>query len=129
MCAESHDPASPEWAWRTGQRNVELLCAADAVFAVVNGCPPDEGVAFEIGYAVARWRPVFLFRDDIRRCADADAYPLNLMLFAGHGADDWRKCWYESVAELADPDKYLARWLGGEVIAWGGRVFDDRIVF
>ncbi len=129
-CAHSHDPASPGWAWRTGQRNVDLVRGADAVFAVVNGCPPDEGVAFEIGYAVACWRkPVFFFRDDFRRCADSDAYPLNLMLFAGHDANGWRMCWYESVAELADPGKGLARWLGGEEIALAGPVFDDRIAF
>ena len=126
---EHHDPAAPQWAWRIGQHNVDLLGEADAVFAVVNGCPPDEGVAVEIGFAVAWRKPVFLFRDDFRRCADSDAYPLNLMLFAGHGADDWRMCWYESVAELADPGKGLVRWLGGERIALAGPVFDDSIVF
>ena len=116
-CVESHDPAAPQWAWRIGQHNLDLVREADALFAVVNGSPPDEGVAFEIGFAVAWRKPVFLFRDDFRRCADSDAYPLNLMLFAGHGAGGWQECWYESVADLADPMKGLVRWLAGEEIA------------
>ena len=59
---------------------------ADALFAVVNGCPPNEGVMVELGQAIAWGKPTFLFRDDFRRCADNEVYPvypLNLMLFAG----------------------------------------------
>jgi len=56
---------------------------ADGIFAVVNGCPPDEGVMVELGMAIAWEKAVFLFRDDFRRCTDSEAYPLNLMLFTG----------------------------------------------
>ena len=104
------DPSSLRWAWRTGQANVASVRHADGVFAVVNGCPPDEGVMIEVGLAVAWRKPLFLFRDDVRRCADSDAYPLNLMVFTAWPETEWRRCWYERV-ELADPAKGLARWL------------------
>ena len=37
----------------------------------------------ELGLAIAWEKPVFLFRDDFRRCTDSEMYPLNLMLFTG----------------------------------------------
>ena len=43
-----------------------------SLFAVVNGCPPDEGVMVEFGLATACGKPTFLFRDDLRRCADSE---------------------------------------------------------
>ena len=84
---------------------------ADGLFAVVNGCPPDEGVMVELGMAIAWGKPVFLFRDDFRRCTDSEVYPLNLMLFAGMPEKGWEAYLYGSVEEIADPDKALARWL------------------
>ena len=108
------DPGDPQWAWRTGQANVNAVRRADGVFAVVNGCPPDEGVMIEVGLAIAWRKPVFFFRDDFRRCSDSDAYPLNLMIFAGYPENAWRWCWYEHLDELANPVGGLARWLGGE---------------
>ena len=44
------------WAYRIGQRDFEDVAAADAIFAVVNGVPPDEGVMVELGMAVALHR-------------------------------------------------------------------------
>ena len=85
---------------------------ADGIFAVVNGCPPDEGVMVELGMAIAWEKPVFLFRDDFRRCTDSEVYPLNLMLFTGLPEVGWEDYWYASVDEIADPGKALARWLG-----------------
>ena len=41
------------WAYRIGQRDFEDVAAADAIFAVVNGVPPDEGVMVELGMAIA----------------------------------------------------------------------------
>ena len=38
-----------------------------AIFAVVIGVPPDEGVMVELGMAIALGKPTFLFRDDFRR--------------------------------------------------------------
>ena len=37
---ERVDMAAPDWAWRVARRNMR---EADGLFAVVNGCPPDEG--------------------------------------------------------------------------------------
>ncbi len=50
----------------------------DAIFAVVNGVPPDEGVMVELGMAIALGKPTSLFRDDFRRATDSEEYPLNL---------------------------------------------------
>lgn len=84
---------------------------ADGLLAIVNGTPPDEGVMLELGAAIALGKPVFLFRDEVRRCSDSEDYPLNLMVFSGlpqHGWQDWL---YGTIEELADPAKALVRWL------------------
>ena len=36
------------------------------------------------------------------------------MLFTGYSAEGWWACWYDSVAEIADPGKGRVRWLRGE---------------
>lgn len=54
---------------------------------------------------------MFLFRDDFRRCTDSEAYPLNLMVFAGLPERGWEAHWYASLDELADPRKAFKRWL------------------
>ena len=71
------------WAYRVGQSDFRDVEEADAIFAVVNGVPPDEGVMVELGMAVALRKPTFLFRDDFRRVVESETYPLNLMLFTG----------------------------------------------
>ena len=76
-------PYKPRLVYRIGQADLRDVRDADGLFAVVNGCPPDEGVMVELGMAIAWEKPVFLFRDDFRRCADSEAYPLNLMVFTG----------------------------------------------
>ena len=105
------DRASAGWAYRIGQADLRDVREADGLFAVVNGCPPDEGVMVELGLAIAWEKPVFLFRDDFRRCTDSEVYPLNLMLFTGLPAAGWEAAWYGSIEEIADPAKALARWL------------------
>ena len=105
----------PGWAYKVGQNDLRLVREADGIFAVVNGCPPDEGVMVELGMAIAWGKPTFLFRDDFRTCADSETYPLNLMIFTGLGEDDWQDHWYTSVDEIADPDKALVRWLAGDI--------------
>ena len=75
----NQDTASAGWAYRVGQADMRDVREADGFFGVVNGCPPDEGVMVELGMAVAWEKPVFLFRDDFRRCTDSKDYPLNLM--------------------------------------------------
>ena len=105
------DQTIPGWSYRIGQADLRDVRAADALFAVVNGCPPDEGVMVELGMAIAWNKPVFLFRDDFRRCTDSEAYPLNLMVFTGLPEAGWQAYWYGSVNEIADPDKAIAQWL------------------
>lgn len=104
------DLSEEGWAWRIGQADFRDVREADGIFAVVNGVPPDEGVMVELGMAIALGKPTFLFRDDFRRATDSEEYPLNLMLFTALPQEGWRDSWYESVAELADPGKALARW-------------------
>ncbi|MYH41138.1 MAG: nucleoside 2-deoxyribosyltransferase [Chloroflexi bacterium] len=108
------DRAEGGWAWRIGQADLRDVRESDAIVAVVNGVPPDEGVMVELGVAIALAKPTFLFRDDFRRATDSEHYPLNLMLFTGLPREGWRDWYYESVEELADPAKALARWARGD---------------
>ncbi len=105
------DRTNTNWAYRIGQADLRDVREADGLFAVVNGCPPDEGVMVELGLAIAWEKPVFLFRDDFRRWTDSEGYPLNLMLFTGLPETGWEASWYVSIEELADPEKALVRWL------------------
>ena len=100
------------WAYRVGQGDFSDVEEADAIFAVVNGVPPDEGVMVELGMAIALRKPTFLFRDDFRRVVESETYPLNLMLFTGLPQDGWQDYFYTSVEEITCPDKALARWAG-----------------
>ena len=102
--------AEPGWAYRVAQRDLQDVREADALFAIVNGTPPDEGVMVELGAAIALGKPTFLFRDDFRRCTDSEQYPLNLMVFAGLPEREWQKYVYSDVSHINDPHKALARW-------------------
>ena len=105
------DLAEPGWAYRVAQRDLQDVRDADALFAIVNGTPPDEGVMVELGAAIALGKPTFLFRDDFRRCTDSEQYPLNLMLFAGLPAVGWEQFVYSDLNQITDPSKALVRWL------------------
>ena len=107
------DKTVPGWAYRVGQADLRDVRYADGMFAVVNGCPPDEGVMLELGMAIALEKPVFLFRDDYRTCTDSEAYPLNLMVFSGLPQLGWEAAWYSSIDEIDDPGKALVRWIDG----------------
>ena len=102
--------AEAGWAYRVAQRDLQDVRDADALFAIVNGTPPDEGVMVELGAAIALGKPTFLFRDDFRRCTDSEQYPLNLMLFSGLPEMEWQKYVYSDLSEIKDPQKALARW-------------------
>ena len=104
------DFTEPGWAYRIGQSDYQDVAASDAIFAVVNGVPPDEGVMVELGMAIALGKPTFLFRDDFRRATDSDQYPLNLILFTGLPEVGWQDYFYTRVEEITSPDKALARW-------------------
>lgn len=109
------DKDGADWAYLVGQRDMRDVREADGLFAVVNGCPPDEGVMVELGMAIAWGKPVFLFRDDFRRCTDSGVYPLNLMLFCSLPKRSWERYWLTSIEQIADPQKALAPWLSGDV--------------
>ena len=98
------------WAYRVGQQDYADVVDADAIFAVVNGVPPDEGVMIELGMAIALDKPTFLFRDDFRRATDSEEYPLNLMLFTGMPERNWQDYYYTTVDGITDDAKALARW-------------------
>ena len=104
------DFSEPGWAYRIGQADKRDVEQADAIFAVVNGTPPDEGVMVELGIAIALGKPTFLFRDDFRKVTDSEEYPLNLMLFTGMPQAEWRDYYYSTVEEIGSPDKALAKW-------------------
>jgi nucleoside 2-deoxyribosyltransferase len=105
------DFSKPGWAYQVAQADVRDVQNCDGIFAVVNGTPPDEGVMVELGMAIAFKKPIFLFRDDFRRCTDNEQYPLNLMLFAGLPEEGWQDYYYTSVEEIAAPHKAIAQWL------------------
>jgi len=101
------------WAFQVGQSDLRDVREADAIFAIVNGTPPDEGVMVELGAAIAWGKETFLFRDDFRRCTDSERYPLNLMLFTGLPKERWEDYYYTSIEEIGDPEKGLVKWLRG----------------
>ena len=103
------------WAYEVGQADLRDVVESDAIFAIVNGTPPDEGVMVELGAAIALGKKTFLFRDDFRRCTDCEEYPLNLMVFTGLPRRGWQDYYYSYVAEISAPDKALVRWLRGEL--------------
>ena len=82
------DKAAAGWAWQIGQADLRDVRDADGIFAVVNGCPPDEGVMVELGMAIAWEKPVYLFRDDfsaLHRQRGLSAQPDDLHRPAGGG--------------------------------------------
>ncbi len=109
------DFSQPDWAYKVAQADVADVRQCDGIFAVVNGTPPDEGVMVELGIAIALNKAIFLFRDDFRRCTDSEAYPLNLMVFAGLPEQDWQRYFYESLEDISNPAKALAPWLRSKV--------------
>ena len=106
----NEDITKPGWAYRVAQQCMQDVRVADGVFAIVNGTPPDEGVMVEVGAAYALSKPVFLFRDDFRRCTDSDQYPLNLMLFAGLPESNWQEMMYDSIDSIKNKSSALGQW-------------------
>lgn len=103
------DLSKAGWAYDVGRKDRSDMERAHAIFAVVNGTPPDEGVMVELGMAIALRKDVYLFRDDFRRCTDSEDYPLNLMLFSGLPRDTWKEYYYTSVSDISNPNKALAK--------------------
>ena len=105
------DLSIPGGANKLAFSNFTDLKNSDALFAIVNGSPPDEGVMVELGVAIALGKPTFLFRDDIRKCTDSDEYPLNLMLFIGTPYFSWTDYYYSSLDEVDSKSKAIYKWL------------------
>ncbi len=105
------DISKTGWAHQVALADLQDVKNSDAIFAIVNGTPPDEGVMVELGVAIALKKQTFLFRDDFRRCTDSEDYPLNLMLFAGLSASDWQDYFYTSVDQINNKEKAISRWL------------------
>jgi nucleoside 2-deoxyribosyltransferase len=70
----------PPDAHEIGRRNAELIDAADAVLANLEGTDVDSGTAAEIGYAFARGIPVAGFRVDDRRTGENLGTTVNLQV-------------------------------------------------
>ncbi|HEY8401026.1 MAG TPA: nucleoside 2-deoxyribosyltransferase, partial [Cytophagaceae bacterium] len=94
------DFSSPDWAYEIAMADKRDVEECDAIFAVVNGTPPDEGVMIELGMAIALKKKIYLFRDDFRKCSDSEHYPLNLMLFSGLPKHGWEKYYFTSLDEI-----------------------------
>tara|TARA_Y100001968_G_scaffold204555_1_gene187821 strand:+ start:550 stop:1014 length:465 start_codon:yes stop_codon:yes gene_type:complete len=105
------DFSQPGWAHKVAMSDLQDVKDSDAIFAIVNGTPPDEGVMVELGAAIALGKPVFLFRDDFRRCTDSEDYPLNLMIFAGLPSSNWEDSFYTSIEEIKNSEKALFKWI------------------
>ena len=105
------DLSKPGWANKVARSNLEDLRQSDGLFAIVNGTPPDEGVMVELGIAIALGKPIFLFRDDFRKCTDSDEYPLNLMIFLGIPSVSWNDYYYSSLDEIDLKNKAIYKWL------------------
>ena len=106
---------SPNAGYLIGQADKKDTMEADAIFAVVNGVPPDEGVMVELGIAIALGKPTFLFHDDFRRASDTQEYPLNLMLFTGLPEDNWQDYYYQSIDEIYNSEKALMKWINNKL--------------
>ena len=109
------DLSLPGWANKVACSNYRDLRNSDALFAIVNGMPPDEGVMVELGVAIALGKPTFLFRDDFRKCTDSDEYPLNLMIFMGIPYGSWNDYYYRSIDEICSRKKAIYKWLNNEI--------------
>ena len=105
------DFSKPGWAYNVAMADLQDVKDSDAIFAIVNGTPPDEGVMVELGAAIALGKPTFLFRDDFRRCTDSEENPLNLMIFAGLPKENWEDYFYTSIEEISSLEKALAKWV------------------
>lgn len=105
------DFSVPGWAYKIAQADLSDVKNCNGIFAIVNGTPPDEGVMVELGIAIALNKAIFLFRDDSRRCAESEDYPLNLMLFAGLPEVGWEDYYYTSINDIGSEHKALYKWL------------------
>lgn len=105
------ESGSTDWALDIAAADSNAVRSCDAIFAVINGLPPDEGVCVELGIAAALGKPTFLFRDDFRKAADSELLTVNLMIYAGLPRPGWEEHIYTSLSEINDPDKALVKYI------------------
>ena len=55
------DFSQPGWAHKVAIADLQDVKDSDAIFAIVNGTPPDEGVMVELGAAIALGKQLFYF--------------------------------------------------------------------
>lgn len=91
---------NPDWPYYVGQADKSDVRNCDAIFAIVNGSPPDEGVMVELGMSIAWNKKIYLFRDDSRTCNGDSKYPLNLMIFCGLPKDIWKKHYFTRLEKI-----------------------------
>ena len=86
-----------------GARNTALVDKADAVLAILDGTDVDSGVACEIGYAMAKGKPIVGLRTDRRRSGDSLGIHINLqVLFAvlRHESGDYAHSLEQAIESL-----------------------------
>jgi len=71
---------------------------SDAVVAILDGPAADDGTAYEVGYAVAKGKPVIGIRTDYRQSQERGC---NLMLSRGCTTLIWRPAFDEDFKALA----------------------------
>ena len=66
----------PDFAQRVYQALIKAIDHCDAVVAILDGADSDSGTCVEIGYALAKGKPVIGIRTDFR---DGETHGLNIM--------------------------------------------------
>ena len=61
----------------------------------------------EIWVTIALGKPIFLFRDDFRKCTDSYEYPPNLMVFLGIPYCSWNDFFSSSLDEINCTNKAI----------------------
>ena len=105
------DSNNDDWALDIAFADRDGVSQCDALFAVINGVPPDEGVAVEVGIAAALQKPTFLFRDDFRKASDSGSFSVNLMLYCGLPKRGWQGHVFGCIDEITDPQKGFVKWV------------------
>lgn len=102
--------------------NITDILKSDVLMAVVNGTPPNHGVFVELGIAIAKSMPTFIFdacNNVPRRPTVSKKYPEDIMLFSGMPADKWQDHYYTTLEEISDPNKALFRFnMPAQVKKW-----------
>ena len=114
--AELHDKIdSIDKAFNVSITLKDKVKQSDAVFAILNGVPPDDGVSIKVGIATALEKPIFLFRDDIRKLSETDGiFDVNLMFFSSIPQDgeygSWKHYHYKSLDQIANCSMAYWKW-------------------